>query len=132
MSYIRTPVYIWTGDLEPFDDRDTICVSLPRGKFRNEPGGCDFRRAELVATALAFLTADYPDFVTDEGRTELQRIEVEAQKERTSVWKQKAERLDELTQLGGFNIVGLLTAHLNPVDFAEDIFAGIDEMEAPR
>ena len=130
MSYIRTPVYIWTGDLEPFDDRDTICVSLPRGKFRNEPGGCDFRRAELVATALAFLVADYPDFVTNEGRTELQRIEVEAQRERCDLWGKRAARLNELASRDGHNIVAMMMSGLNPVDWAEDLFADIDEEAA--
>jgi hypothetical protein len=126
MSYIRNPVYMWTGDVEPFDDRDVICVSLPRGKFRSDAGGCDFHRVELLATALVFLSADYPEFVTNAGSNKLQEIKKNAESERYDKWNKREDRLNEIASRNGSSIVSMIRMGLNPDDWAEDLFDGID------
>lgn len=128
MSYIRNPVYIFTGATPPFDDRDIICVSLPRGKNRNEPSGCDFLRSELLTTALAFLSQDYPEYVTQAGEDELKKIERSAEKERSDAWGgPMAKRLEKILELPKESVLMFLRMNLNPADYGDDMFGDDNE-----
>jgi hypothetical protein len=126
MAYLRNPVYMWGGASGEKREDDMICVSLPRGKFRRDVDGCDFRRMELLATALAFLDQDYPDMLTRIGKDALKRICAEADRERGEEWKRRAERLGEFARRDGPGLLMLLTVGLNPDDWAEDLFEKVD------
>jgi hypothetical protein len=123
MSYIRNPVYMFTGSTGQFEDDDTICVSLPRGEFRNNPDGADFRRIELLAAALVFLSRDYPEYLTLSGEDKLVSIENAATRDSFDKWEKKDKRiLESLRGRSPEELSSLLKMSLNPDDWEVDMF----------
>ncbi len=112
MSYLRNPVYAYTGT--DADDLDgLVFVSLPRGEHRSEPAGADFTRRELLALSLALLEHDFPEYVTEAGLAAGYELERQAQAESMAAWEGKAKRLERLPKR---NLVALVCGVIAPED----------------